>query len=168
MDVYSAAKAKIPIRIGVRGAPVTVWSILSHPIKSGPILLVDDDVNDISLTLRALDRNHLKNAVIVVRDGIEALEYLFEAGKYAGQTTILPEIVLLDLDLPKVGGLKLLGLLRAAERTRALPVIVLTSSADEQDRIDTHNLGTISYLRKPINVKNLCEAVSRCGLRKAA
>jgi two-component system response regulator len=145
-----------------------VWSILNHHIQSGPILLVDDDVNDIALALRALDGNHVKSAVIVVRDGIEALDYLFESGKYAGQTTIRPEIVLLDLHLPKVGGLKLLGLLRAAERTRALPVIVLTSSRDEQERIDTHNLGTISYLRKPINFRNLFEAVSRCGLHKAA
>ena len=145
-----------------------MWSILNHHLKTGPILLVDDDVNDISLTLRALERNRVKNAVIVVRDGIEALEYLFESGKYAGQTTILPEIMLLDLHLPKLGGLKLLGLIRAAERTRGLPVIVLTSSADEQDRIDIHNLGIVSYLRKPINFKNLFQAVSRCCLHKAA
>lgn len=133
-------------------------------IKNGPILLADNNVNDIFLILRALERNHVKNAVIVVRDGVEALDYLFGSGKYAGQTTMLPEIILLDLHLPKLGGLELLGLIRSAERTRNLPVVVLTSADEECDRIDANNLGTITYLRKPINFRNLLEATSRCGL----
>jgi len=127
-------------------------------------LVADNNINDIFLVLRALERNHVKNAVIVVRDGVEALDYLFESGKYAGQTTMLPEVVLLDLHLPRVSGLELLGLIRGAERTRSLPVIVLTSADDEQDRIDGNSLGGISYLRRPIRFKNLLGAVSRCGL----
>ena len=137
---------------------------MNSPIKNGPILLADNNINDIFLTLRALERNHVKNAVIVVRDGVEALDYLFEAGKYAGQTTLLPEIMLVDLHLPKVDGLKLLGLIRGAERTRKLPVVVLTSPQDDGERIDAINLGTLTYLRKPINFKNLLESVCRCGL----
>lgn len=132
--------------------------------KNGSILLVQDDTNDILLTIRALEKIHLKNAVVVIRDGAEALYYLFESGKYVGQTTRLPALVLLDLHLPTVGGLEVLGLIRASERTRTLAVIALTSSVDEQARIDNHNLGTTSYLRKPIDFKNLLEAVSRCGL----
>jgi len=139
-------------------------SVLNSQIKNGPILLADNDINSIFLTLRALERNHVKNAVIVVRDGVEALDYLFEAGKYAGQATLLPEIMLLDRHLPRVSGLELLGLIRGAERTRKLPVVVLTSPEDDGDRIDATNLGTITYLRKPINFKNLLESVSRCGL----
>src|SRR5215471_2842697 len=108
-DVYSA-KQRPKFRV-IDGRSLQWRSALNSQIKNGPILLADNNINDIFRTLRALERNHVKNAVIVVRDGVEALDYLFEAGKYAGQTTMLPEIMLLDLHLPKVGGLELLGLI---------------------------------------------------------
>ena len=92
------------------------------PTANRPILLVEDDTNDIFLTFHALKKNHVQNDVIVIRDGLEALDYLFGAGKYAGQMTALPEIVLLNLRLPKVGGMEVLGQIRAAERTRNLPL----------------------------------------------
>jgi two-component system, response regulator len=128
------------------------------------ILLVEDDVSDIYFTLHTLEQNHVKNDVVVVRDGVEALDYLFESGKYAGRKTILPEIVLLDLHLPKVGGMQVLGLIRAAERTRSLPVIILTSSADEQDRITSYGLATVACIRKPLGFRNFLDAVLQCDL----
>ena len=130
-----------------------------------PILLVEHHTTDIFQTFHALKKNHVKNEVIVVRDGLEALDYLFGSGKYAGQTTILPEVIILDVNLPKVGGMEVLAQIRAAERTRNLPVIFLTSSADEQDRIDSHNLGAASCLRKPVDFRNFSDAASQCGLR---
>lgn len=133
------------------------------PTANRPILLVEDDTNDIFLTFHALKKNHVQNDVIVIRDGLEALDYLFGAGKYAGQMTALPAIVLLNLRLPKLGGMEVLGQIRAAERTRNLPVVVLTSSVDEQDRIDTRNL-SVSYVRKPVDFRNFLDAVLQCGL----
>jgi two-component system, response regulator len=141
-----------------------VWeAALIPPTEHRLILLVEDDTSDIYLTLHTLEKNHVKNNVVVVRDGVEALDYLFESGKYAGHTTILPEIVLLDLHLPKVGGMEVLGLIRAAERTRSLPVIILTSSADEQDRINNYGLATVGCIRKPVDFRNFLDAVLQCG-----
>lgn len=132
--------------------------------ENRPILLVEDDRNDEFLTVRALEKNHVKNPIIVCHDGVEALDYLFEAGRYAGHRTVLPEIVLLDLNLPKVGGMEVLGQIRAAERTRSLPVVVMTTSDDEQDRITSYGLGAVGYVRKPVEFRNFLDAVSQCGL----
>jgi two-component system response regulator len=147
-----------------RASKIGVGAALIPATEYRPILLVEDDANDVILTIRALERNHVKNRVIVFRDGVEVLDYLFESGKYAGQKTTLPAIVLLDLNLPKVGGIEILGQIRAASRTRTLPVIVLTSSADERDRVDTHNLGAIGFVRKPVDFRNFLDAVLQCGL----
>ena len=132
--------------------------------ENGPILLVEDDPIDILLTLHALEKSHVKNDVILVRDGLEALDYLLESGNYAGHKTTLPEVVLLDVRLPKVGGVKILRQIRAAERTRRLPVILMISSSDEQVTIQGYDLGRVGYIRKPIEFKDFLDALLQCGL----
>lgn len=131
---------------------------------NGPILLVEDDANDITLTLRALKTNHVTNEVVVAHDGVEALDYLFATGSQAGQPTVMPDLILLDLKLPKVDGLEVLQRIRADERTRLLPVIVLTSSNEDQDRVDSYDLGAISYVRKPVDFGQFFKAVVQRGL----
>jgi two-component system response regulator len=131
--------------------------------ENGPILLVENDAKDILLTLHALERSHVKNDVIVVRDGIEALDYLFASGRYAGQATTMPEFILLGLHLPKVSAREVLEEIRGAERTRTLPVIVMTSSADEENRFKTYGLG-VSCIRKPVEFKDFLDALLQCGL----
>jgi two-component system response regulator len=129
------------------------------------ILLVEDNPDDEDLTLRALEQNHIKNTVVVARDGAEALDYLFGTGKYAGRNThALPQIVLLDLKLPKVDGLEVLRRLRADPRTKLLPVIILTSSNEEQDKLKGYSLGANSYVRKPVDFLQFTEAVKQLGL----
>lgn len=129
------------------------------------ILLVEDNPDDEALTLRALNKNNIKNHVVVARDGAEALEYLFATGKYAGRDTRrLPQVVLLDLKLPKVEGLEVLRRVRADERTRLLPVVILTSSNEEQDRIAGYGLGANSYVRKPVDFSQFLEAARHLGL----
>ncbi len=116
------------------------------------ILLVEDNPDDELLTLRALRKNHIGNEVVVAHDGAQALEYLFGTGPYAGRdTSNMPQVVLLDLKLPKVDGLQVLQALRADERTQYLPVVILTSSKEEQDRIEGYRLGANSYIRKPVD-----------------
>jgi two-component system, response regulator len=134
-------------------------------MQKSVILLVEDNPDDEALTLRALSRNNIKNEVAVARDGAEALNYLFCAGKFAGRDPAsLPQVVLLDLKLPKIDGLEVLRRLRADGRTRLLPVVILTSSNEEQDRIRGYGLGANSYVRKPVDFNQFIEAVRQLGL----
>jgi two-component system response regulator len=115
--------------------------------------------------LRALKKNNIKNEVVIAHDGAEALDYLFGTGKYAGRNTdVLPQVVLLDLKLPKVEGLEVLRRVRADKRTKLLPVVILTSSNEEQDRIDGYGLGANSYVRKPVDFNQFIDAAHQLGL----
>jgi len=134
-------------------------------MRDKAILLVEDNPDDEALTIRAFKKNNIKNKVIVARDGVEALDYLFGTGPYAGRdVTALPQVVLLDLKLPKVDGLEVLRRVRADERTRILPVVILTSSKEEQDVVSGYRLGANSYVRKPVNFDEFLEAARQLGL----
>jgi two-component system response regulator len=129
------------------------------------ILLVEDNPDDEELTLRAFRKNNIKNDVVVVRDGVEALDYLFATGKYEGRDVAdLPQVTLLDLNLPKLSGLEVLRRIREHERTRALPVVILTSSREERDLVEGYRLGCNSYVRKPVNFESFVEASRQLGL----
>lgn len=129
------------------------------------ILLVEDNPDDEALTLRALKKNNILNEVVVARDGVEALDFLLAMGSYAGRdSTIMPQIILLDLKLPKIDGLEVLRRLRADERTHLLPVVILTSSKEEQDLIKGYSLGANSYIRKPVDFAQFTEAIRQLGL----
>jgi two-component system, response regulator len=129
------------------------------------ILLVEDNLDDEALTLRALKKNNISNEMIIARDGAEALEYLFGSGRYAGRdTTELPQVVLLDLKLPKIDGLEVLRRIRADARTRRLPVVVLTSSKEEHDIVSSYDLGANSYVRKPVDFTQFAEGIRQLGL----
>lgn len=129
------------------------------------ILLVEDNPDDVALTLRSLKKSNIMNEVVVVEDGAEALEYLFGTGEYEGRDTdIMPELVLLDLKLPRVDGMEVLKRLRADERTRLLPVVIFTSSREERDLIEGYNLGANSYVRKPVDFTEFAEAVRQVGI----
>ena len=129
------------------------------------ILLVEDNPDDVELTLRAFKRNGIANEVIVATDGEEALDYLFATGKHAGRDpSVMPTVVLLDLKLPKVMGLDVLRRLRADERTKRLPVVVLTSSNEERDIITSYDLGANSFVRKPVDFAQFLEAARQLGL----
>jgi two-component system response regulator len=134
-------------------------------VQEKPILLVEDNPDDEVLTLRALQKNNIRNEVIIVRDGEQALHYLFGEGAYAGRdVTQMPQVVLLDLKLPKISGLEVLRRLRATERTRFLPVVILTTSNEDQDRLQGYSLGANSYVRKPVEFDRFIEAVRQLGL----
>mgnify|MGYP001603244310 FL=1 len=128
------------------------------------ILLVEDNPDDVELTLRALRKNNILNEVDVVHDGQEALDYLFSEGVHAARAPGALAVVLLDLVLPKIGGLEVLRLVRAAARPRAQPVVILTSSKEEQDLINSYRLGANSYIRKPVDFNQFIEAVRQLGL----
>lgn len=129
------------------------------------ILLIEDSADDEALTLRAFNKNNIQNPIIVVRDGRQALDYLFAVGAYAGRDAReLPQVVLLDLKLPKVDGLEVLRRIRGDERTKLLPVVILTSSREEQDVINGYRLGANSYVRKPVNFDEFVEAARQLGL----
>ncbi len=129
------------------------------------ILLVEDEPNDVKLTLRALRKGNILNEVITASDGVEALDYLFGTGRYAGRDlTVMPVVILLDLKLPKIDGLEVLQRLRADERTKLLPVVILTSSKEEQDIINGYRLGANSYIRKPVDFIQFSKAVQQLGL----
>ena len=123
------------------------------------ILLVEDNPNDEMLTLLALKKNNIENEVVVARDGVEALDYLF--GPTAGA---MPQVVLLDLKLPKVDGLEVLSRIRTEERTKGLPVVILTSSNEEKDLVTSYDRGANSYIRKPLDFDHFTEAVRNLGL----
>jgi two-component system, response regulator len=128
------------------------------------ILIVEDNPDDEALTLRALQKNNIHNNIVVVRDGAEALDYLFSTGAYAGTETELPQIVLLDLKLPKVNGLEVLRRIRADERTQNIPVVILTTSKEDRDIADGYSLGANSYVRKPVDFVEFTEAVRQLGV----
>ena len=134
-------------------------------MAGGTILLVEDNADDVDLTLRAFERSRVRNEVVVVRDGLEALDYLFCGGAYADRPAgEMPEVVLLDLNLPKLHGLEVLKRLRADERTRLLPVVVLTSSREDQDIVRSYHLGANSYVRKPVDFAQFVDAARQLGL----
>ncbi|MEH2121989.1 response regulator [Nostoc sp.] len=129
------------------------------------ILLVEDNPDDEALTLRALKKNNILNEVVVARDGVEALDYLFGKGVYADRDmSLMPHLILLDLKLPKMDGLEVLRHLRTDDRTRILPVVILTSSKEEQDLINGYSLGANSYVRKPVDFSQFSESVRQLGL----
>lgn len=129
------------------------------------ILLVEDNPDDEALTLRALKKNHIGNEVVVARDGVEALDYLFCTGPFAERDiSDRPQVILLDLKLPKIDGLEVLRRLRADDRTRLIPVVILTSSKEEQDLVDGYSFGANSYIRKPVDFTQFTRAVGQLGL----
>ncbi len=133
--------------------------------KQKIILLVDDNPDDELLAIRALRKNNIGNEIIVAHDGVEALDYLFGTGKYEGRDlSEMPQIVLLDLKLPKIDGLEVLKRIRGNEMTKLLPVAVLTSSKEEKDLVNSYSLGANSYIRKPVDFDQFCESVRQLGL----
>ena len=128
------------------------------------ILLVEDNPRDEALTLRALKKSNIVNDVVVARDGVEALDYFFGTGKHADDPPMMPQLVLLDLKLPKVDGLEVLRKIRENEVTRHLPVVIFTSSSEEEDMIKSYDLGANSYVRKPVESRQFAEATSQLGL----
>ena len=130
-----------------------------------PILLVEDSEDDVRLTLRAFRKNNVANEVVVVGDGVQAMDYLHSAVADAGgHPTRMPAVVLLDLKLPKMDGLEVLQHMRAEPLLRRQPVVVLTSSKEEQDVINSYDLGANSYIRKPVDFERFCEAIRQLGL----
>jgi two-component system, response regulator len=129
------------------------------------ILLVEDNPDDVALTMRAFRKSNISNKIIVAKDGLEALDYLFGTGMYAGRDMKdTPVIILLDLKLPKIDGLEVLKNIRQNEFTRLLPVVILTSSAEEKDKINGYKLGANSYVRKPVDFNQFSEAMKLLGL----
>jgi len=129
------------------------------------ILLVEDNPDDVELTLHAFASNRIVNPVVTARDGVEALEYLFATGGHAGRDArVQPAVVLLDLKLPRIDGLEVLRRIRGDERTRLLPVVILTSSNEDRDRIEGYALGANSYVRKPVDFDEFVRAAGQLGL----
>ncbi len=129
------------------------------------ILLVEDNADDELLTRRAFHKNNILNEVVVAHDGVEALDYLFATGPHEGRNLIPPPaVILLDINMPRIGGLEVLRRLRADERTRMLPVVILTSSREEQDLVESYRIGANSYVRKPVNFADFVEATRQLGL----
>lgn len=129
------------------------------------ILLVEDNSDDEMLMLRALKKNHIANDIVVVRDGAEALDYLFCSGEYAGRDSRrMPEVILLDLNLPKIDGLQVLKRLREDERTKNIPIVILTSSVEKIDIINSYDLGANSYVQKPVGFEEFTETTRHLGL----
>jgi len=134
-------------------------------MKENTILMVEDNPDDADLTLRALEKSRILNKVVVARDGAEALDYLRATGSYVGRDlTDVPPLVLLDLRLPKIDGLELLRRIRADKQTKYIPVVILTSSKEEQDIVQGYKFGASSYIRKPVDFNQFAEAVKELGL----
>jgi CheY-like chemotaxis protein len=128
------------------------------------ILLVEDSPDDVKLTLRSFEKQHVHNRIVVARDGVEALDYLFATGAHAAEQPLVPSVILLDLKLPRVDGFEVLRRIRADERTRQLPVVILTSSDEEADIAAGYDLGCNSYVRKPVSFGEFTEAVRQLGV----
>lgn len=129
------------------------------------ILLVEDNPDDVDLTLRAFRKSNVANEVVVARDGVEALDYLFATGSHAGRdANALPQLVLLDLKLPRLDGLQVLERIRGNPKTKLLPVVILTSSTEERDLVSGYALGANSYVRKPVDFQEFADAVRQLGL----
>ena len=133
-------------------------------MTEAPILLVEDNQDDQQLALRAFRKSNLSNEIVIADDGVEALDYLFGTGQYSNQSPPLPAVVLLDLKLPRKDGLEVLREIRNDERTRYLPVVILTSSREEQDMVNGYQLGANSFVRKPIDFNEFVDAVGNLGL----
>lgn len=134
-------------------------------MRDRPILLVEDNPDDIKLTLRALKKNNILNEVIIAEDGVEALDYLFGAGRSSGRDlNIMPQVVLLDLKMPKLDGLEVLQRIRAHEITKFLPVVILTTSSEDRDKVESYEMGANSYIRKPVDFNRFQDAVQQLGL----
>ena len=137
---------------------------MPEALSSVDILLVEDMAADARLTLRALEQQNLANRVTWVKDGAEALDYIYCRGAYAGRANHRPKLILLDLKLPKVDGIEVLRQIKADERTRSIPVVVLTSSAEETDIVRSYRLGVNSYIVKPVDFSRFSEVVASAGL----
>ncbi len=134
-------------------------------MKNKTILLVEDNPDDVKLTLRALAKSRVANDVVVARDGIEALDYLFGTGRFEGRDiTLRPQVILLDLKMPRMDGLEVLRRIRSEEHTRLLPVVILTTSDEDKDRIQSYNLYANSYIRKPVDFNQFADAIQQLGL----
>ena len=134
-------------------------------MRTNMILLVEDNPDDEALTLRALKKNNILNEVVVARDGVEALDFLFGTGAYAGRDlSLMPEVILLDINLPKINGLEVLERIRKNVRTRLLPVVILTTSNEERDKIKSYTLGANSFIRKPVDFQQFSEAIRHLGI----
>ena len=134
-------------------------------VRKKVILLVEDNPDDEALARRALEKNRIPNELIVVRDGVEALDFLFATGAYAErETSLLPQLILLDLKLPKIDGLEVLKRIRADERTKLIPVVILTTSDEERDRIQSYTNHANSFVRKPVDFVEFTEAIRQIGM----
>ena len=134
-------------------------------MKNKRILLVEDNPDDQELTMRALKKNNIGNEIVLAKDGQEAIDYLFGKGTYSSRDmSEMPQIVLLDIKLPKVDGIEVLKQIRADKRTKMLPVVILTSSKEEKDMVDSYNFGANSYIRKPVDFNQFTESVRQLGL----
>ncbi len=134
-------------------------------MENKTILLVEDNPDDVDLTIHALKKNNIKNEVIVLNDGAEALDFLLRKGKYLEiDPLLMPTVILLDIKLPKIDGLEVLRQIRANESTKFIPVVILTSSKEEQDVVNGYSLGVNSYVRKPVDFNQFAEAVRNLGL----
>jgi len=134
-------------------------------MESKVILLVEDNPRDEALTLRALRKNNVKNEIVIARDGVEALDYLLGTGDHSGRDiSVMPHLVLLDLKLPKIDGLQVLERIRANDHLRRLPVVIFTSSSEDEDLIRSYDLGANSYVRKPVDFAQFLEATKQLGL----
>lgn len=129
-----------------------------------PILLAEDSADDQTLILRSLKKNNITNPVLIANDGVEALDYLFATGTRAGEAPVRPAVVLLDMKMPRLGGLDVLESIRKNPASKHIPVVILTSSDEEQDKLRSYDLGANSYVRKPIDFSEFAEAVSNLGL----
>jgi two-component system response regulator len=134
-------------------------------IRNRIILLVEDNANDVKLTMCAFEKSNISSEIVVVGDGEEAIDYLFATGRYAGRDPrVMPELILLDMKLPKIDGLGVLRRMRADERTRRLPVVILTTSKEEKDITSSYNLGANSFVRKPVDFAQFIDAARHLGL----
>jgi CheY-like chemotaxis protein len=134
-------------------------------VRDKIILLVEDNPDDEALAIRALKRNHIGNEIVVAHDGVEALDFMFGTGIHIGRDiSIKPTVILLDLKLPRIDGIEVLRRLRVDDRTKLVPVVVLTTSSEEQDMLDSYSLGCNSYIRKPVDFIQFSEAIRQLGM----